>query len=257
MFKISLYLFLLIGVFALNSCRSTKDITYLSDMVHDAIEDNLPSDAPSNLLKKGNNLYVNIQSTNEEVSKIFNPSSSMQSGGMQVYGEPSGQYIYGYTIDKDGSITLPILGQIEVAGMTQSDAQAKVQLIANKYIKEASVKLKLLNFKVTFLGEVKAPGVIYNYNEELNVFEAAGMAGGFTDMARLDRVLVMRKTSKGMQSYRLDLTDKNVLSNVGYYLQPNDVVIADPSKVKTLQLNMPAISLMLSTITFLLVILKL
>lgn len=257
MLKSTLYLLFLAMAISMTSCRSTKEITYLSDMQDDALEDNLPSESPKNLLKKGNNLYINIQTANEEASKIFNPTASMQSGGMQVYSEPSGQYIYGYTIDKEGAITLPILGAIEVAGLTQSDAQAKVQLLANKYLKEAIVKLKLLNFKITFLGEVKMPGVIYNYNDELNVFEAASMAGGFTDMARLDKVLVMRKTPQGTKSYRLDLTNKNVLSNVGYYLQPNDVVIADPSKVKTLQLNMPTISLMLSTITFLLVVLKL
>jgi polysaccharide biosynthesis/export protein len=257
MFRIRLTFIFLAGMLMLNSCRTQKDLTYLADMKNDSLEKGLPGESPDYILKPNDNLYVNVQSMNEDVNKLFNVGSSMQGGAYQVYGEPSGQYVYGNLIDKAGTITLPVLGKIEVAGMTQTEAQAKVQLKANEYLKEATVKLKLLNFRTTILGEVKAPGVYYNYNNELTVLEAVSKAGGFTDHAKLNNVLVMRNTNAGTKSYRLDLTSGRVLANPVYYLQPNDVVYAGPAKVKALELNSPTISLIISTLSFLLIILKL
>jgi polysaccharide export outer membrane protein len=82
-------------------------------------------------------------------------------------------------------------------------------------------------------------------------------AGGFSDMAILNTVLVMRKTSSGTVSYRLNFKTKNLLAQSGYYLQPNDIVYAEPARMKSAQLNFTTISMILSTVTFLTVILKL
>ena len=252
MWKSTFYLLTLATLVCLNSCRSTSSMTYLTDMKDSALNEQ-PRESAKNLLRTGNNLYVNIQSANEEVSKLFNATTTVQTGSSMRYSEPADQFVYGYTIDKEGFITLPVIGKAEVAGLTQEEAQARIQLLANKYLKDSSVKLKLLNFKITCLGEVKMPGVYYNYNSELNVFEAASMAGGFTDMARIDDILVMRKTAEGTKSFRLNLTSKGVLSHPAYYLQPNDVVYARPANAKAFSLNLPAISLVFSTLALLLV----
>ena len=160
------------ALIALNSCRTKKDLTYLADMQNDSLLKNLPVEASDYLLKPNDNVYVNIQSTNEEVTKLFNVNITTQGGGSQAYTDPSGQALYGNVIDKAGTITMPVLGKIEVAGLTQNEAQAKVQLKANEYLKEATVKLKMLNFKVTMLGEIKSPGVYYFYDNSLNVLDA-------------------------------------------------------------------------------------
>ena len=256
MYRFKLLVFLFAGLIALNSCRFKKDLTYLADMKNDSLLVNLPVEAPDYILKPNDNLYVNIRSTNDEITKLFNFNNTSQGGGSQSYTDPSGQYIYGNLVDKDGTITLPVLGEIKVAGLTQSEAQAKVQLKANDYLKEATVKLKLLNFKVTILGEVKSPGIFYVFDNRLNVLDAVSRAGGFTDMAMLNTVLVMRKTSAGTKSYRLNFKNKNLLSQPAYYLQPEDVVYAEPSRMKSLQLNFTTISMILSTVTFFMVILK-
>ena len=255
--KLNLLIFLFAGLIALNSCRFKKDITYLADMKNDSLLKNLPAEASDYLLKSNDNVYVNIQSTNDEVTKLFNVNSTTQGGGSQAFTDPSGQAIYGNLIDKTGNITLPVLGKIEIAGLTQAEAQSKVQLKATEYLKEATVKLKMLNFKVTMLGEIKSPGVYYFYDNSLNVLDALGRAGGFTDMAVLNTVLVMRKTSAGTLSYRLNFKTKYLLSQPGYYLQPNDIVYVEPARMKSAQLNFTTISMILSTVTFLMVILKL
>jgi len=254
--RFKLLVFLFAGLLALNSCRFKKDLTYLADMQNDSLLRNLPVEAADYILKTNDNVYVNIQSTNEEVTKLFNIYTNTQGGGSQAFFDPAGQSLYGNLIDKAGTITLPVLGRIEIAGLTQNEAQAKIQLKANEYLKEATVKLKMLNFKITMLGEIKSPGVFYFYDNNLNALEAVGRAGGFTDMALINKVLVMRKTSAGTKSYRLNFKNKNLLSQPGYYLQPNDVVYAEPARMKSLQLNFTTISMILSTVTFFLVIFK-
>jgi len=116
--KFKLLVFLFAGLIALNSCRFRKDLTLLADMKNDSILNNLPVTAPNNILKPDDNLYITIQSANEEINKLFNVSNSTQGGGSQSYTDPAGQYIYGNLISKEGSVTLPILGQIQVAGLT-------------------------------------------------------------------------------------------------------------------------------------------
>lgn len=250
-----IFLIFLIGILA--GCSSMKDVTYLRDMDELATMNGQPATVSDYKLKTNDNLYISIQSANQEVSALFNSASSQESGSQQLYGEPSGQYLFGYMIENDGSITLPVVGKIEVAGLTQVEAQSRIQLKTNEFLKGALVKVKMLNFKITLLGEFKSPGVYYNYNNSLTVMEAIGMAGGLTDYAKINRLLVVRKTAEGTKSFRLDLSNKNIFANQAYYLQPNDMVYAEPAKSKALQLNIPTISLAISSLSLLLVILTL
>ena len=256
MSKFKLLLFLFAGMIALSSCRFRKDLTLLSDMKNDSILTNLPITSPNTILRTDDNLYITIQSANEEINKLFNVNNTTQGGGSQSYTDPGGQYLYGNLVDKEGKVTLPIMGQIEVAGLTVAEAQAAIQLKANVYLKEAVVKVKLLNFKITILGEVKSPGAYFFYDNSVNVFDALARAGGFTDMARLNTVLVVRPTKSGTKSYRLNFKTKNLYAHPAYYLRPNDMVYAEPAMMKSTQLNFTTISMILSTVTFFMVIFK-
>lgn len=238
----------------LYSCSSTKDLTYLQDMEELSTISGQPAEAPDYRLKANDNLYISIQSGNQEVLALFNSSSGSQSGTTMNYSNPADQYIYGYLIAKDSTITLPVVGKIAVAGLTLAEAQSRVQLKTNEYLKGALAKVKMLNYKITLLGEFKSPGVYYNYNPNISVLEAVALAGGLTDYSKLSRLLVVRKTPDGTKSYRIDLTNKNVFAHPAYYLQPNDIVYAEPTKTKTLQVNTPVIALTISSISLLLAI---
>jgi polysaccharide biosynthesis/export protein len=255
--RFKLLVILFAGLLALSSCRFRKDLTMMADMNNDSLLSNLPGIAPNNILKPDDNLYVMIQSPNEEINKLFNTNNTAQGGGSQSYTDPAGQYIYGNLIDKDGKVTLPILGQIPVAGLTVAEAQAVIQIKANEYLKEATVKVKLLNFKITILGEVKTPGPYFFYDNSVNVFDAVARAGGFTEMARLNTVLVVRPTKLGTKSYRLNFKTKNIYAHPAYYLKSNDMVYAEPAMMKSATMNFTTISMVLSTVTFLMVIFKL
>jgi polysaccharide export outer membrane protein len=123
-------------------------------------------------------------------------------------------------------------------------------------LKDATVKVKLLSFRVTVLGEVKLPGVYYNYNDSFSITDAIAMANGNTEFADLSQVVVIRPTETGSQIYNINLNNKAALSSEVYYLQPNDQVIIQPAGNKNQQVSISTAALVLSTITSVFLILE-
>ena len=252
-----LFIFSLFVLTFLSSCRSNKDLIYLNDTKDQEILEGIPNSTSEYIIKSNDNLYIDIQSMNPEVNVLFNPSQSTGQGGTQQnYGQLSGQYLNGFQVDLSGNINLPIIGKIALAGKTLNQAKELIQAQADEYIKDANVKVKLLSFKVTVLGEVKSPGVYYNYNNQMTVLDGISLASGVTDYGRIQKVLVLRPTSKGSKTYRLDLTNRKFLSSEAFFLQPNDVVYVEPDKFKNVKLNSPMYSLFLSTISTLILVFK-
>ncbi len=246
-----LLLMSLIIVMSIISCRSKKDLVYLQDVEAEILAPEYGTKIPDYRIKTNDNLFVSIKSLNPEVNQLYNPAQTTggQQGSQQLYSQQSDQYLNGYLVDSKGNISLPILGSVGIAGLTQAEAQAKVQEKANEYLKDASVKVKLLNYKVSVMGEVTTPGVYYNYNSSLTVLEALSMANGITDYAKINRVLVMRTTEARSQTYRLDLTKKSFLKSEAFFLQPNDVVYVEPHKIKNTNMNSAIYSLLLSSVS--------
>ncbi len=242
------------------SCRSSQELIYMKDFSNQEIIKHLPLEDTEHLLKTGDILYVSIKSMDPDVNQVFNPESVMENGGInsfQKFTTPNGAYLYGYEINGDGNITLPNIGDINVEGVSLSKVKDVVQNKANEYIKDAIVNVKLLNFKVTVVGEVKSPGVFYNYNNTLTVLEAIAMANGNTDYASLQNIVVIRPIEDGSKTYKLNLGSKEVYNSEAFYLKPNDYVIVQPDKHKNLQLNSQLFSLSLSTISTTIAILAL
>jgi polysaccharide biosynthesis/export protein len=246
------------------SCRSSKDLIYLKDAANNEIIRGLPTEY---ILKTGDILYVSIKSINPEVNALFNPESGMESisgsgggargseFGFQKYTTPSGAYLYGFEVDIDGNIKLPMLGKIKISGVTLTKAELEVQKRADEFIKDAIVKVKLLNFKITIVGEVRNPGTYYNYNNSITIIEALGLANGNTDFATIEKIMVIRPFAEGSKSYILNLNNKNVYLSEAFYLQPNDYIIVQPDKYKNFQLNSQAYSLVLSSLSVLIAVL--
>lgn len=241
--------FLLI-ILSLASCRSTRDMKFLQNMSNNELV-SATHQAPVYKIKADDNLYIDIQSTNPELDKLFSSEkSSGFSGGTQSnYGDLSSQYINGYQVNDKGTITLPIMGQIEVVNKTTEEAQAAIQKKVNEYFEEATVRVKLLTYKVSILGEVRNPGTYHNYNKTITILEALSMANGTTDMASVKKVLVVRPTDNGNKSFRLDLTSKEAMKSEAYYLMPNDVVYVEPDHYKNFPMNSTTFAMTLSAIT--------
>lgn len=233
-------------------------MVYLNNTKDQEVLKGIPSKLSEYLIKINDNLYVDIQSMSPEVNAMFNPAKGIptQAGVQQNYGQLSGQYLNGFQVDLSGDVHLPVIGKIALAGLSLKQARESIQLRVDEYIKDATVKVKLLSFKVTVLGEVKKAGVYYNYSNNMTVLDGISMANGVTDYGRIQRVLVLRPSDEGSKTFRLDLSNKNFLSSEAFFLQPNDVVYVEPDKYKNVKLNSPIYSLFLSTLSTLILVLK-
>ena len=189
-------------------------------------------------------MYVNITTTNPEVNEILNPAIGNSSN---MFRDESNSYIFGYTVNDSGAITLPILGDILVYNYTIEEVRKKINERALHYLKDPYINLRLLTFKYTVIGEVNVPGSYTNFNNQLTVLEAIGRAGDITDYGDRKKVLVVRPTREGTYTYRINLQDKALLQSEAYFLLPNDIVIVEPVNSKIFQLNIPVITLVFST----------
>jgi len=247
---------MLLIIISLISCRNSKELVYLNDAQNNENIKGLHSEYK---LKTGDILYISIKSINPEINTLYNPESNMEAGGGGGYGSmkystPSGAYLYGFEIDTEGNLKLPMLGKINLLGIPISQVENLIQKKADEFLNDAIVKVKLLNFKVTVTGEVRSPNTYYNYNNSITVVEAIALAGGHTDFASIKKVMVVRSFPDGNKSYLLDLSSKKIYLSEAFYLQPNDYVIVRPDKYKNFQLNSQAYSLIFSSMSILLAV---
>lgn len=244
------------AIILLYSCRSTKEFTYLHDITNDS---KILSDQSIQAykVKKFDNLYISIVTLNPEVNALFDSNASpsgYNSGTVSNYGDNTSQYINGYQIDSNGNIDLPLIGTIQVEGLSLDQIKDAIYKKSLSYLKEPNIKVKLLSFKVNVSGEVKNSGIYYSYNEKLTILEAISMAGGVTDNAKIKKALVVRQEGKISHAFEVDLTSKDFILSKAYYLQPDDFIYIKPSKNKKSELNSTNYSLFLSTITTILLI---
>ena len=253
---------LLLAVLCLSlfSCRSSKELIYMKDVQNNQMIKALADSVTEYIIEPGDILYVSIKSMNPEVNALFNPESNMESyssNGYQRYTTPQGAYLYGYEVDEDGNLQLPNLGDIPVAGHPNSEIENIVQKYADKFLKEAVVKVKLLNYKVTIMGEVKTPGVYYNYNNNFTVLEALAMANGNTDYANITNIMVIRPQPAGQKAMILNLASADSWIQEGFYLHPNDYIFVEPDDHKNFQLNAQAYSMIISSASLLIAVISL
>jgi polysaccharide export outer membrane protein len=190
-------------------------------------------------------LYVDIFTLNDEMNSLMNPASRVSSS--LLFRDESSMYIYGYTVSDSGYISLPVIGDVYVKGLTLGEIKTSIEEAASEYLKDPAINVKLLSFKFTVIGEVNRPGTYTNFNNQLTVLEAIGMGGDITDYGNRKQVLVVRPTKEGTHTYRINLQDKNLLQSEGYFLLPNDIVIVEPIRSKPFQLNLPITSLIITT----------
>lgn len=165
-------------------------------------------------------------------------------------------FINGYTVDEQGFIHFPILGDIFVRNLTITEISDLIAKTIDKYVNNVTIKVKLVSFKVTVLGEVKMPGVHYIYNDRVTIFEVLGYAGDLTDLANRHTLKLVRTSGKKVEVFNIDLTEIALIPSQMYVLMPNDVLYVEPMKAKNFRLNLPAISLMVSSLTTLLVLIN-
>lgn len=241
---------LLLSLFLAVGCTSQKKLAYLRNLPEPDGQGYFKMAIPDYKIQPRDILYITAKAmtpegTIEDLLVAKTGSSTTQISG----GPDAGGYLYGYDVNNEGYIRIPVIGNVKVDGLTIDQIRSSLQQAIDKVFLNTTVECKLISFKFTVIGEVKGPGTYVNYNNYLTVFEAIGRAGGIGDFGNRDRVLVVRAYEKGSKTYRLNLQDKSILNSEAYFLLPNDVVIVEPQRQKIFNLNLPTISFIITTFT--------
>ncbi|QBZ97884.1 polysaccharide biosynthesis/export family protein [Flavobacterium sangjuense] len=223
-------IFLLLLTLTIVSCASKKDILYYQDLKDGTQEyiNYLPSSIQINDI-----LYIRISALIPESAEPFNIQIGANANNinMETY------RIQGYLVSQEGSIVFPILGTIKLAGKSTIEAQNLIakMLSDGGYIKEPTVSVRVINSKITVLGEVKSPGT-YSYDEQnLSLNQAIGLAGDLTINGVRNDIMIIREVN-GVRTYaNVDLTSSDWFSSPYYYVKQNDIIIVNPNgpKIKT------------------------
>ena len=214
----------------LGACVAQKQLPYLQGKNYSTTAPTQINNEPQAYrLQPGDVLNVRVQSVQPALNDMF----SMMPGQNFMSGEPSILYLSGYLVDDAGSISLPTAGRLKVAGLTMEQSQQLIQKEVGKFMRDANVAVRLTSFRLTVLGEVRAPGRYFVYNPQATVFEALGLAGDLTEFGNRTNVKLIRQTATGSEVVLLDLTDPNLLRSKYYYLLPNDALYVEPLKART------------------------
>ena len=167
---------------------------------------------------------IRFESLTQKDFDFLNPSQSGQTNAGAVSIQNNALLI-GELVDEDGYIFYPVVGKIKVAGFTVFELQEKLLAIADQYLESPVVKVRLLNYRITVLGEVNKEGTIFLTNNRVTMLEAVGLSGGFTDLAKRSQVKLVRQKDNKVEIVYLNLLDENFIQSPYYYVHQNDMII--------------------------------
>ena len=215
------------------SCGSTKDVAYLqnseeidfarSEYLYDARI--MPKDV----------LTITVNTVNPEAAAPFNLTvpTSFNNQTRSTYSQP---ILQTYLVDNQGFIDYPVIGRLEVGGLTKSMCEKLLHDKIQPYLNAAEnpvVTVRMSNYKISVLGEVNRPGMFTVDNEKINILEALAKAGDLTIYGVRNKVKLIREDATGRKEiHTINLNDADIISSPYYYLQQNDIVYVEPNKVK-------------------------
>ncbi|WP_179950082.1 polysaccharide biosynthesis/export family protein [Lutibacter citreus] len=232
------------------SCASPKKVTYFQGVSELEGFEEIINFEPK--LQIGDILSIHVSAIEGETALAFNLYESPVIEGASGMAKP-----INYLVDAEGFINFPVLGSLQVAGLTTMQLRTKLSdILKASYITEPLVNIRLINFKVTVLGEVNKPGSYTSTNERISILDAIGLAGDLSIYGKRNDITLIREQNKKRQYIRLDLTDKELFKSPYFYMSQNDVLYIAPNKAKS---NSSAVSsnagVILSSISILITIL--
>ncbi len=223
---------LLLTVVLLTSCGSRQDIIYFQDEPLSEGISNQNADFELRF-KTDDLLVINVSADDPEVVAPFN--LNVVSTNSSVIDAQGTLKMQTYLIDSDGNIEFPTLGTIKLAGLTRSEANSMLKEKLSVYFKKDAppiVNIRLANFTVTILGEVKNPGTYTIQDEKISIPEALGLAGDLTIYGKRNNVKLIREINGEKKFADLDLTSVNILNSPNYYLTQNDVIYVEQNNAR-------------------------
>jgi polysaccharide biosynthesis/export protein len=230
-------LIILCIIFSTTSCVPYKDLILfrkgekpLTELPATSVNKNI--DVP---IQPNDALSITVSCLDPQLAVPFNLVDMRVSGQVQPESP-----LASFLVDSNGDISYPVLGKISTSKKTMAQLRDLLVEKLKPYIKEPSINIRRVNFKITVLGEVAKAGIFTIHSERVTVLEAIGLAGDFTSYSDRQRVMVVREENGKVNSVKIDLQTPDFFTSPYYYLHPNDVVYVDPKKSKRETVSDPA-----------------
>jgi polysaccharide export outer membrane protein len=234
----------------LGACTNKKKLIYFQgDLGNTDLSKNYDP-----IIKTDDILSITVMAIDEASVKPFNiPIQVNQLNGGYSLGNPTPP---GYLVDHEGNIDFPVIGKIKIAGVKRSEAIESLKEKLKAYVNTPTVLMRILNYKVTVLGEVRSPGTFNIPNERITLPEALGIAGDLLISGVRKNILVIRDVDGKKTETRVDMTSKSLFSSPVYYLQQNDIVYVEPNraKINSSTINTSNVGLIVSMISLIVTI---
>jgi polysaccharide biosynthesis/export protein len=240
-----------------SACVSNQKIIYLQNLEGKspiAEGELITYEIPEYKLQYNDIIDINIQTETDLLENGFNAKTLQNQQMMQmVQGGGDIYYMSGYTVDANGNIRLPLVGEIQVKDKSIDEARKEIEAKLKPFIKsEVYVKVKLGGIRYAALGEFRRPGKFVVLQDRMTIFEAIANAGDLSNIAKRNEVLLIRQYPEGTKLHRINLNDRQIVASPFYFIQPNDQLYAEPMKVREVGAGENAaqsLSLIISAIT--------
>lgn len=231
--RLSSSILLAICAIILSGCTAIKRTAYLQDVQNEtavtvAAEQQIR-------IKPYDRLTVVVSSKDAELAAPFNVMTSYNSLSNNPMGQTSVTSSAGLqvrTVDEQGNLYMPIIGNIHCAGKTRTELAADIanRIIEGGYIADAAVNIQFADMKIFVMGEVTRAGQFDITRDQITLFEVLAMAGDMTIYGNRENVTVVRKEGGQTKTYVVNLLDSSCFASPAYYLQQGDVVYVQPKK---------------------------
>jgi len=253
------YLQIILSLLLLASCAPNKIIRFNENSNTQNSTSYAPQTNYDPVFQKNDIIQITLISNNEEFSKLF--ATALENGVRNQQTYTSGiSSSKGFIVKQDGTINVPYVGSIFVHNKTREEITYELTDKLKQYIKEPVVQLKILNFKITVLGDVKDPGTFSIPNEKITFVEALGIAGDLNITANIESIKLFREKGTTLNEISIDLSKNDLFYSPYFMLKQNDLIYIPPNKAKsrTAQYSpiyiplLTSISLLLTTLNLIL-----
>ena len=213
----------ILGALLLASCATNKRAAYIQQ-----VQTDIPTDIEQDY-------QIRINSKDPELAAPFNAASSYNSlNGLSSYSSSSNGNLQILTVDKEGKIQLPIIGEIDCDGLTRNELAKKIEntIRENGMVHDPIVIIQFADVKFSVLGEVARPGQFSITKDRISLFDALAMAGDLTIYGQRENVALIREENGMRTVHYFDLKNPDILTSPYFYLQQDDVVYVTPNKYK-------------------------